>query len=234
MATNETKLPAIVFTTTGKIPSEATFTNTVSEIKQYIANTASGYLGQKIREDNVSLVITRDDKNTRYNEEEKRNEFGYIISWQIWLPRSFSLYDNTEEIPMLGRPMGNYSENLINFIKKFTNLDNKNIGRAIVKSNDGTFITLDYKAIIEEMFDVSGYYYCKKFDSTDKPCQLLVDTVFKDKFYNRRANTIDFGDRQWYYGEEMVEVIKVTKTYANESKIGKAKFITKAKKILVH
>ena len=228
--TKDVKISEIMFTSTGKCPAEATYYITILELKQYIANTATGLLGTKIKDSDVYFVAVKDVTRTKYNPETKRNEYACILSWQVALPANYDLYQGGEEIQMIGRRVGELSQNVVTFIKKFTNLKPNRYTDALISDRGIRYIALDMDALFGEYFDVSGYYYNKRFGVNAAQTSIFVDPHYKNSIYNKRTGTLDFGNNTSMYGDQFIDFFTVKKT-TNTRKDSPIGGVTKAEKI---
>lgn len=242
-STTVKKIPAIIYNTIAKTATSATFDVTLNEVKTYLANMATASFGRPIKEDWIKLIVTKNEDSTTYDPRSRRNVEEYKKSWQILLPPSFNLYVNTRKDEMLGRVVGDYDPNIVEFVKKYARLNDKKgkrLSDAIKESTDdrgntrGYVIQLSWKGVFEEMFDVTNYYYKDAFGTYDRPVKLNLLDVIKDNCYDDERQCFIYGDRNrtWCYGEEFYEFVRVTKSYDNGD-IGSTRPITRGKLITI-
>lgn len=238
------KIPSVSFMTTGKAQDAAIFSVTVDEIKQYVAQTATAAFGQQVKPSWVEIIVAMDDEANVYNPETRSNESTYKTSCQIILPKPFNLYSTDAiEAPMLGRTIGDYSPQVIDFVRKFAKLKDKNGKRlkdGIKDFRDRYVIMTTLPAIFDQMFDASGFYYQKTFNQSDRPVEIRFHPVINSKFYDERNGKITLGSRRsgednsWVDGKDFFEYFEVVKKYANTTKSKRGLPITKAKLINIY
>jgi hypothetical protein len=235
------RIPQVSFMTTGKVPQASVFPISLSEIKEYVAQTASAAFGKQIRNEWVQLIAVRDE-NTIYNEDKRANQSSYIISCQIVIPKPFNLYDNPIEVPMVGT-FGEYSTGVADFVRKFAKLNNdkkgKKLNDAIKERNNEYIILLSLQAILDQMFDTSGYYYNKAFNETDRPVKVTATFIPKANCINKNTGAYFFGntrsaDNTWCDAEDFIEYVEVIKQYVTTAKGKKHMPITRAKAITIY
>lgn len=236
------KIPAVSYMTTGKPQAAAVYHITVDEIREYVAQTASSQFGKNIKPEWVSMVVVKNDESSVYNEEKRRNDFINIISCQIVIPKPFNLYDDGVEVPMVGLRFGEYSSNVTDFVRKFAKLNDKHgkkINDAIKEQNDRYIILLSMHAILDQMFDTSGYYYNKAFGTTDRPVTVTANFIVKANCYNKNNGSYYFGnsrsaDNTWCNADEFIEYIEVIKQYTSTTKTKKPMPLTRSKAITIY
>jgi hypothetical protein len=236
------QIPSVSFMTTGKPQVAAVYHITVDEIRDYVAQTASSMFGKNVKNDWVSMVVVKNDDTSVYNEEKRRNEFMFKVSCQIVIPKPFNLYDNGIEVPMIGLTFGEYSSNVTDFVRKFARLNDKHgkkLKDAIKEQHDRYIILLSMPAILDQMFDTSGFYYNKAFGKTDRPVSVEANFIAKDNCYNKNTGLYYFGnsrsaDNTWCYADEFFEYVEVIKQYTSSSKAKKPMPLTRSKAITIH
>jgi hypothetical protein len=237
------KIPCVSYMTIGKPQEAAIFRVTLDEIRQYVAQTATQAFGQTVKKEWVNICVIKDDSSTTYNEEKHRNEFKFITSCQVVLPKPFNLFTNSMDIPMLGTTLGDYSPQVTDFVKKFAKLNNDKKGKrlkdAIKEMRDRYIITLSMLAIFDQLFDVSGYYYNKAFNETDRPCVLDVHYVARANCYNEKTGMYYFGnsrsaDNTWCDADEFYDFVEVIKKYASSARTKRLMPLTRAKAITIY
>lgn len=237
------KLPAIAYATTGKVAEAAIYRITTDDIRNYVAAVASEYFGQTVKEHWVNIAVIKDDASNVYNEEKKRNEFRYITTCQIVLPKPFDLFANKVESPMLGRTIGDYSPQVVDFVKKFAKLNNDKKGKrlkdAIKEQKDRYIILLSIPAILDQMFDTSGFYYNKAFNMSDRPVVVECHGVVRSNCYNEKTGLFYFGnsrsaDNTWCDGDDFFEYFEVIKKYASATKARRLMPLTRARSITIY
>jgi hypothetical protein len=242
MANDVKKIPAVSFMTTGKVQEAAIYRVTTDDIRSYVAEMATAAFGRQVKTNWVNIAIIKDDASNVYNPEAKRNEFKYLTTVQIVIPKPFDLYDNKVEIPMIGRTVGDYSNQVVEFVRKFAKLNDKNGKRlkdAIKEQNDRYIILLSMPAILDQMFDTSGFYYNKAFNTSDRPVVLEAHGVVRANCYNERTGMFYFGnsrsaDNTWCDADEFIEYFEVVKKYASATKARRMMPLTKARSITIY
>lgn len=242
MSNDVKKIPAVSFMTTGKVQEAAIYRITTDDIRNYVAEVATAAFGHQIKTNWVNIAVIKDDESNVYNKEERRNEFKYLTTCQIVIPKPFNLFTDTVEIPMIGRTVGDYSPQVVDFVKKFAKLNDKNGKRlkdAIKEQKDRYIILLSLPAIIDQMFDTSGFYYNKAFNTSDRPVVVEANGVVRGNCYNERTGMYYFGnsrsaDNTWCDADEFFEYIEVIKKYASATKTKRMLPLTRARSITIY
>lgn len=236
------KIPAVSFMTTGKVQEAAIYRITTDDIRSYVSEMATADFGHQVKQNWVNIAVIKDDESNIYNPEQKRNEFKYLTTCQIVIPKPFDLYQDKVDIPMLGRTIGDYSPNVVNFVKKFAKLNDKNGKRlkdAIKEQKDRYIILLSLPAILDQMFDTSGFYYNKAFNTSDRPVVVEAHGVVRSNCYNERTGMFYFGnsrsaDNTWCDADEFFEYFEVIKKYASATKTKRMMPLTRARSITIY
>ena len=238
-SSNVKKIPQIVYNTMGKTPAGAFFPTSISEVKNYLVAVATEVFGQQIPEKWVHLIITKNEDASRFDAKTKRNVEDYKRSWQILIPKSINILTNTREDALLSRVIGDYNQKVVEFVKKYSKLNDKKGGRledAIKSRGDHYVFELSWEGVFEQMFDASGYYYQKAFGVKDKDTYLKLVDVVKDSHIDYEHNCYKYGSRGEPFcdGEDFLAMVYVYKLYITGASQREMMPITHGKHITIY